>query len=81
MKNTIQLITALCLLALSAHAEIDEDRVARMKTLDGATAYIEQFLTEASPTETLIQNSAFIERTNQNDERFLLAKVLTRSPT
>lgn len=70
-------------LALSAHAEntVNEDLVAQMETYDGATTYIEHFLAGVNPEETLVQNSAFIERTNQNDDHFLLAKVLVSYTT
>jgi len=54
----------------------EEWQIAQAKTVEGAGAYITLFLKSVDTTTELTQNSAFIERTGSNGDRFLLAKAL-----
>ncbi len=90
MKRT--LLTVLCALCLAQIASAldavpnedaiedaqakQENGIAELKTVEGAAGYITDFLNRVDPSQVLASNSAFIEKTNQNGDRFLLAKVL-----
>jgi hypothetical protein len=80
MKRT--LLMAFCALALFQSARAlesvpnEEWQIAEAKTVEGAGVYITLFLKSVDTTTKLTQNSAFIERTGSNGDRFLLAKAL-----